>query len=312
VTVNEDGALDMNGLSDTIAGLVGSGAVQQGSASLALEAASGTHTFSGIISGGGPLTKSGNFTQILSGNINVGPIDLNAGELRINNSNTTGIVSINGGTLSGYGSVSGAVTVGSGGHVAPGVGDIGTFTVGGLTLGTGSVLDFDIQNLSGLLLSDQINVGQPNGLTLNGGTINIVNVGLVTDGVYTLINYSGTLNGSLANLELGTMPAGDLEFELIDSGTSIDLVASYAMLDGDFNNDGIVNAADYVVWRKTGSPPDGYNTWRTNFGRAAGSGSTSNATIPEPAAGILFALGAVVGFWRTTRAYRARSKTHRV
>ena len=39
---------------------------------------------------------------------------------------------------------------------------------------------------------------------------------------------------------------------------------------GDFNQDGVVDAADYVVWRKSpstfGGDPNGYNTWRTNFG----------------------------------------------
>ena len=53
---------------------------------------------------------------------------------------------------------------------------------------------------------------------------------------------------------------------------------------GDFNNDGIVDAADYVVWRKTGGQRQGYNDWRSHFGRPAGSGSVAgaNATVPEP------------------------------
>ena len=45
---------------------------------------------------------------------------------------------------------------------------------------------------------------------------------------------------------------------------------------GDYNGDGSVNAADYVVWRKNpagfGGDPAGYNTWRTNFGSSAGGG----------------------------------------
>ena len=36
---------------------------------------------------------------------------------------------------------------------------------------------------------------------------------------------------------------------------------------GDFNHDGTVDAADYVVWRKTDGTPAGYNTWRTHFGQ---------------------------------------------
>jgi probable HAF family extracellular repeat protein len=54
-------------------------------------------------------------------------------------------------------------------------------------------------------------------------------------------------------------------------------------LPGDFNFDGSVDAADYVVWRKTDGTPDGYNTWRSNFGRTSGSGlAASENPIPEP------------------------------
>ena len=33
----------------------------------------------------------------------------------------------------------------------------------------------------------------------------------------------------------------------------------------DFNGDGNLNAADYVVWRKTSGPPATYDTWRAHF-----------------------------------------------
>jgi hypothetical protein len=57
--------------------------------------------------------------------------------------------------------------------------------------------------------------------------------------------------------------------------------------DGDYNEDGVVNAADYVAWRKTpasfGGEPGGYNAWRETFGElSAGSGGA----VPEPAAAI--------------------------
>jgi hypothetical protein len=58
-------------------------------------------------------------------------------------------------------------------------------------------------------------------------------------------------------------------------------------LPDDFNDDGTVDAADYVVWRKTDGTPPKYNLWRTHFGQTAGSGamlgSTSNVSVPEPA-----------------------------
>jgi len=66
-------------------------------------------------------------------------------------------------------------------------------------------------------------------------------------------------------------------------------------LPGDFNEDGIVDAADYVVWRKTNSGDmDAYNLWVTNFGRIL-EGSDGNefgsSSVPEPAAWMLLTLG---------------------
>ena len=71
-------------------------------------------------------------------------------------------------------------------------------------------------------------------------------------------------------------------------------------LAGDYNLDGIVDAADYVVWRKTDGTQEGYDTWRANFGAVslaigAGSGSLSNTTVPEPAAAWTLLLWAAVG-----------------
>ena len=65
-------------------------------------------------------------------------------------------------------------------------------------------------------------------------------------------------------------------------------------LPGDFNLDGSVDAADYVVWRKTDGTQTGYDTWRTNFGQTAGSGSgaSANATVPEPTTLVLLIVAA--------------------
>jgi hypothetical protein len=69
-------------------------------------------------------------------------------------------------------------------------------------------------------------------------------------------------------------------------------------LEGDYNNDGKVDAADYVLWRKSGiNGQQGYDTWRANFGMTAGSGSMlSTANVPEPATLLL----AVVTIMATT------------
>jgi hypothetical protein len=60
-----------------------------------------------------------------------------------------------------------------------------------------------------------------------------------------------------------------------------------APLQGDYNDDGRVDAADYVVWRNglgTTYTQDDYNTWRAHFGQTVGNGAgaNSNAAVPEP------------------------------
>jgi hypothetical protein len=70
-------------------------------------------------------------------------------------------------------------------------------------------------------------------------------------------------------------------------------------LPGDYNGNGKVDAADYVVWRNnvgmTGNVAadgnednvvdvDDYQLWRSNFGRTnSGSGASNGAAVPEPA-----------------------------
>ena len=53
------------------------------------------------------------------------------------------------------------------------------------------------------------------------------------------------------------------------SGQVITVLATLleSSLPGDFNGNGHVDGADYVVSRKTGSGQTAYNTWRSNFGK---------------------------------------------
>jgi autotransporter-associated beta strand protein len=292
VTVNNGGTLDMNGFSDTVSALASTaghttGVVTQGIAGFTLSAASGTFSYGGTISGTGTLTKSGAATQTLSGNNSLGPVSITAGKLVFNGTNTTGNVTVGtNGVLGGIGSVSGTVIVNSTGHIAPGA-SIESLGVGALTLNTGAVLDFEL-GAGGVM--DLINV---TGLLNIAGssTVNLTDLGGMTTGLYTLIDY-GTISGSAASLGEPVGPS-TYKYSLIDTGSLINLRVS---LFGDFNFDDKVDGADYIVWRKglgTVYSQADYDTWRAHFGEVAGSGSGVGlgAAVPEPAtAGLLLGL----------------------
>lgn len=78
-----------------------------------------------------------------------------------------------------------------------------------------------------------------------------------------------------------------------------------ADLTGDFNSNGVVDAADYVVWRANlgaGYSQADYNTWRSNFA-ATGSGlalTNSIAGVPEPKTLGLLSVVLIACSWRTT------------
>ena len=63
------------------------------------------------------------------------------------------------------------------------------------------------------------------------------------------------------------------------------------LLAGDYNNDNLVNAADYVVWRNGLTAPytplnvEDYDTWRQNFGGSFNAAMI--AAVPEPATWLL-------------------------
>jgi hypothetical protein len=102
--------------------------------------------------------------------------------------------------------------------------------------------------------------------------------------------------------------ASDFEFEF--QITPLDPLA------GDYNRNGVLDAADYVVWRKamvTGNlvadgTGDGavterdYQLWRQHFGATATSGgSGQSAQVPEPSAALLVAMAACIGLNRRRR-----------
>jgi hypothetical protein len=102
--------------------------------------------------------------------------------------------------------------------------------------------------------------------------------------------------------------ASDFEFEF--------QITPLDPLPGDYNRNGILDAADYVVWRKAMATGDlvadgtgdgavterDYQLWRQHFG-ATGTpgGSGQSAQVPEPSAAILVAMAACIALNRRRR-----------
>jgi FG-GAP-like repeat/ASPIC and UnbV len=103
------------------------------------------------------------------------------------------------------------------------------------------------------------------------------------------------------------------------------------VLTGDYNHDGIVDAADYTVWRDefgstgTGLAADGnndntinqldYDIWKNNFGDTqSGAGSAAqNAPVPEPSTEPLLVVGVTVAAcWYRSKSRRSTTPFRRI
>jgi hypothetical protein len=102
---------------------------------------------------------------------------------------------------------------------------------------------------------------------------------------FSILSAVGGVTGTFTAVqEPAGMPAG-LVFDIDYQPQFVRLVVVEQLL-GDYNFDGAVDAADYVVWRKNDGSQAGYDLWRTNFGRTVGNGAGTSArslaSVPEP------------------------------
>jgi hypothetical protein len=114
-------------------------------------------------------------------------------------------------------------------------------------------------------------------LTLLGGFVPALG------NVFDILSANSGITGTFANVvQPDTMPIG-LYLKPIYNLTLVQLMV-VNQVPGDYNLNGVVDAADYVVWRKIDGTQDGYDLWRANFGltaAAASASSTSNIAAPE-------------------------------
>ena len=151
--------------------------------------------------------------------------------------------------------------------------------------------------------------------SLNG---NYIPMELKYDPVAHLVSgsISGVATPAISFSATGIVGVGMEAVEHVSFGVADNFAVSSIRrpsLSGDFNLNGIVDAADYTVWRDTlgqigsglaadgtgpGGVPDGvvdqldYDFWKANFGNHAGSGSGATAAVPEPSTLVMLILAA--------------------
>ncbi|HYG21153.1 MAG TPA: autotransporter-associated beta strand repeat-containing protein [Verrucomicrobiae bacterium] len=215
----------------------------------------------GSLGGTMALTKNNSGTLTIQ-NVNTysGATTVSNGTLLVHGALTASPVMVRSrGTIGGSGSLGNGLTVFNGGSIVPGNGNgaAGTLTItNGLTMAGGVTNRFDLSDdAAGTTKTNDV-VDVIGDLTLSG--VNAIRVSLLDgvpgNGVYTLIRYSGNLNGSLANLVISgvsgtlTNPPGSIAM-VVDAQRP----PAFLLWAGD-NVSNIWDEGTNVVWLNEGAP----------------------------------------------------------
>jgi hypothetical protein len=132
--------------------------------------------------------------------------------------------------------------------------------------------------------------------TLDGTlSVSLLSGFMPSDGdVFDILTAAGGITGTFATEILPAL-SGNLFWNVVYGTHSVALEVAAPGLAGDFNSDGSVDAADYVVWRNglgTTHTPGDYDVWRAHFGAASATAGAAgsrpaHSTVPEPTTIIL-------------------------
>lgn len=313
------------------AGIIESNSLQADSLSTLTVNAATTSRFEGVIRDSGntatipgklALAKSGaESLELTNSNLYSGGTTVSGGALLVNNTTGSGVgvgalTVSSGGVLGGRGFIgTGAAPVGVsvvGGVIAPGDAAPGMLTMhGNVTLDAASSITFDISGSTPGSEYDQLVVN--NDLNLGGATLNFSLGDFVPTGVesFTLISKEseGAITGVFGNYGEGSAVnlAGVSYLLSYTGGSGNDVVLTLnpnaPTPNADFNDDGVVNGNDFLIWQRGYGGPGGLlqgdangdnvvnaadlQVWKDQFGPPAAKGAVG--AVPEPASLALLA-----------------------
>jgi T5SS/PEP-CTERM-associated repeat protein len=195
-----------------------------------------------------------------------------------------------------------SLTVPNGGVMTPVVSEDGTTVTGDYNQqAAGATLAVEI---GGPFAFNQYSVLEVDGTTALGGTLELnLTSGFVPTALnsFDILRSDGNITGSFANVANGQrlFTADGLGSFLVNYGpgnpnSNHVILSAFQVggLPGDYNQNGTVDAADYVVWRNNlgngtslpnddtaGVGPDDFARWRTHFGRRSGAGEHRTAGL---------------------------------
>jgi hypothetical protein len=222
-------------------------------------------------------------------------LNLSGGELSTHtlSKGVGGTFNFTGGTL--HADVVSFDLVNNGGAISPGHSIGQTHVAGNMTLTSGSLaIELASTNLADTLVID--------GEAMLGGALDVSLLGDFTPtlGDNWQIITAGEISGVFSSVTAGYSVQRQGDNLLLYFG------AATIALAGDYNEDHIVDAADYTVWRNNlgsttylandpspGVDMDDYVTWKNNFGMTIDAFSASNSAAPEPTSLLLVALAAL-------------------
>ncbi|MCI0333041.1 MAG: autotransporter-associated beta strand repeat-containing protein, partial [Planctomycetes bacterium] len=303
-TITSNAALTWDGGYNTAAGqltvnsTLNTSAFENNGTITVTSAATLSNSGNNLVSGGGAIVNVN-----AGGTIQLGGTSLDLhGALAVNNGTINGTTNVYfGSQAKGTGSY-GTVNVFDGGTFSP-ADSLGDVTVSGdYTQTDEATLLIEI---AGTLMGTEYDSATITGTATLDGTLDVSLIDAFMPSAGDSFEILAAIGGVFGTFETESLPvlAGGLSWNVLYGANSVVLEVAAPGLPGDYNGDGKVDAADYVVWRKgvgIASTPENYNIWRANFGESIGSGagangsagaSPSHAAAPEPSSSLLWCLG---------------------